>query len=168
MNDSVASRKRQRTDCDASEITRPVVLLRSRLLYFRDGCIIIKTTIPRDASEDIYQGSDTMSSVPVDGKDVTLSLLYRVHTGVLASHCKFFSTLFDGSQAAFGEVSAEYDGVPVMELPGDHWHAVDDFLKAMYIPKWVLPRPLLRAHGSYRMLQLPISLWDSTVRARRK
>lgn len=130
MSQSGTSQKRRRTNDDTS-VHPLVVLRRSSCLYFPDGNIIIKTPIPLDTPADLYQ--ITFSDERLDNP--SSALLYRVHTGVLASQCGFFSSLFGGSQEAFGDASEKYDNAPVMELPGDDWKAVDDFLKAMYIPK---------------------------------
>lgn len=131
MSDADTPRKRHRTDGHTSGSRVSVVLRRSSRLYFPDGNIIIKTLIPPDTPADLYQ--IVFSGDKLDNP--TFALLYKVHTGVLASHCRSISALFSGPQAAFGDASDHYDGVPVMELPGDDWREVDDFLKAMYIVK---------------------------------
>ncbi|VDC01033.1 unnamed protein product [Peniophora sp. CBMAI 1063] len=128
--DDNAARKRLRTDSDLPETAPSVVLRCSSRLYFPDGNIIIKTAIPADAPKDIYESS---------GKEqgAAFALLYRVHTSILARQCGFFSSLFSGSQEAFGVATEKYDGAPIMELPDDDWQAVDDFLKAMYVPNYL-------------------------------
>lgn len=131
MSKPGTSQKRQRTDEDAPEAHSSVVLRRSSRLYFPDGNIVIRTSIPANAPADIYQTPSPDKNI----ENLSFALLYRVHTGVLASQCGFFSSLFGGSQEAFGHASEKYDDVPVMDLPGDDWQAVDDFLKSIYLPK---------------------------------
>ncbi|KAI0315096.1 hypothetical protein OF83DRAFT_1133649 [Amylostereum chailletii] len=91
----------------------PLTVKRSSDLWLSDGTIILRT-------------SDHASNVQT---------LFRVHKSTLALHSTFFRDLFDGPQTAFDTASERYDDLPVMDMADDP-KDVDDFLKAMYFPRY--------------------------------
>jgi BTB/POZ domain len=83
-------------------------------LWFDDGNIIIRTVL----------------------NDKTYTV-YKVHKSILVSHSNVFHDLFDGPQTAFDVASERYEGLSVIELQ-DSPSEVNDFLKALYFPEWVV------------------------------
>ena len=132
MNPTEPTRKRSRADAEGPSLTS---IRRSKNVYYPDGNIVLMTSVPNDKHPELYQSISHDEDIDLLSCEASLAIVYRVHTSILASHCGFFSSLFGGSQAAFDAASENYDGCPLMELPGDDWRGVDDFLKAMYIPQ---------------------------------
>lgn len=79
-----------------------VTRVRYRALWFEDGNIVLATT----------------------------TLLFRVHRGLLARHSTVFEDLFSLPQPE--EQVETYEGIPVVELPGDDSEDVKHLLHCIY------------------------------------
>ncbi|KAI0318425.1 hypothetical protein OF83DRAFT_1171113 [Amylostereum chailletii] len=115
--------KRPRTT-EKSQDDAPIITNKSSELWMEDGSIVLRALYPCKRSAKVY----------------------RVHKSSLALHCSFFRDLFEGPQDEFVAASDKYEDLPVLDMH-DTLQDVDDFLRAIYEPDFMLRHRNLHDHG---------------------
>ncbi|KAI0055887.1 hypothetical protein BV25DRAFT_1842665 [Artomyces pyxidatus] len=93
----------------------------------------LKRTIIK--SPDLWLSDGNIIVRALTGKS---EILYRVHKSVLSMHSNFFEATFgeQGSDSALDTGSDHFEGVPILDMPGDDANDIRQFLMALYIPQF--------------------------------